>query len=109
MRWLPTAALVLATLTIPNPQTSAAPEPPPEPPEVDTDSLQTSIQLREGLRILERYETFRLFTDYRGIVVETEPEPADSIRLDALGWESGPGMQEWILRISTQPDENTDL
>ena len=86
------------------PRSSAAPEVVVAPPEVDVDSLTASIRLREGLRILERYESFRLFTDQRGVVVETEPMPADSIRLDALGWDSGPGMQEWIFELPQQPE-----
>lgn len=105
MRWLIfTATLVVLLSLTEGAQLAAAPEANPGPPEIDTDSLTASIRLREGLRILERYETFRLFTDQRGVVVETEPEPADSIRLDAMGWDSGPGMQEWIFELPQQPE-----
>ncbi len=105
MRWLILVSTVVIVLSLTEgSQSSAAQEANPGPPEVDTDSLTASIRLREGLRILERYETFRLFTDQRGIVVETEPEPADSIRLDAMGWDSGPGMQEWIFELPQVPE-----
>lgn len=88
------------------------PQVPPEelgPPEVDTSSLVASVRLREGLRILERYDSFRLYHDRRGIVVVTEPRPADSIRLEALGWDNGPGMQSWIFHIPPDPDDDTGI
>jgi len=105
MRWLLISATLVATLGLTGPRPSAAPEViVVAPPEVDVDSLTASVRLREGLRILERYETFRIFTDQRGVVVETEPEPADSIRLDALGWDNGLGMQSWIFELPQVPE-----
>lgn len=79
------------------------------PPDVDTDSLVASVRLREGLRILERYESFRLLHDQRGVVIETETAPADSLRLEALGWDNGPGMQSWVFHIPPDPDDDTGL
>lgn len=74
-----------------------------QPPKVDLRAFTNSVQLREGLRILERSESFKLYADKGLVIVETEPEPADGLRLEALGWESGPGMQEWYLRLPPQP------
>ena len=108
MNWQRTLVSVALTATLcffaetPSEASSSPPE--LAPPEVDTDSLTASIRLREGLRILERYESFKLFTDERGVIVETEPEPADSIRLDAMGWENGPGMQSWLFRLPQEPE-----
>lgn len=97
MRRLLSIACLMLLLCVTS--TTSQADPQLEPPEIDAESLLSSIRLRQGLTILERYESFHLRVDQRGIVVETEAQPADSLRLEALGWDSGPGMQSWVFEL----------